>query len=57
MISDSDRDALIQIIIIDLERTLRSSHSKNYNSVFETSLNTIIRTPLLLHMLRPTLYP
>lgn len=43
MISNCERDAFIQIIIIDLEGTPRFCHSKNNNSVFETNQNTIIK--------------
>lgn len=43
MISNSERDAFIQIIIIALEGTLRFCHSKNNNTVFETNQNTIIK--------------
>lgn len=56
MISDRERDAFIQIIIIDLEWTRRFCNSKNNNSMFETSQNTIIKHhQSMLHMLVPTL--
>lgn len=43
MISNSEKDAFIQIIITDLEGILRPCHSKNNNTVFETNQNTIIK--------------
>ena len=45
MIRNSDRDAVMQIIIIELESTLRSYHPKkmNNNTLFKINHNTLIK--------------